>query len=167
MAKAACRSGRLRITINDTARTSVSYSQTKMVLENLKYNPWGGICSLHSNLMPQVTPLGVKLGSQVCGGTPHAWFQRVMLSRTEHAVGVRIVLWSGTHRWSCEASNMSCMFAEQSAHLRRAPWWNHENTEIQACVEPSSPHTWLHNFTSNGVSHTNSGVAEFSKTIFV
>ena len=38
-------------------------------------------------------------------------------------------------------------------------------TEIQACVEPSSPHTWLHNFTPNGVSHTKSNVADFSKTI--
>ena len=32
-----------------------------MVLENLKYNPWGcSICFLHSNPMPQVTPNGVS-----------------------------------------------------------------------------------------------------------
>ena len=41
--------------------------------------------------MPQVTPLGVKLGSQVCEGIPHAWFQRIMLPKMEHAVGVWIV----------------------------------------------------------------------------
>ena len=94
-----------------------------MVLENLKYNPWGGsICSLHSNPMPQVTPLGVKLGSQVCGGTPHAWFQRIMLPKMGHAVGVRIALRCGTHRLTYETANMPCMFVEQSAHLRRAPW---------------------------------------------
>ena len=120
MAKAACRSGRLRITINDTARTSVSYSQTKMVLENLKYNPWGGICSLHSNLMPQVTPLGVKLGSQVCGGTPHAWFQRIMLPKMEHAVGVRIVPQTCMTCLTLHMTNGVFHSKEQSAHLRRA-----------------------------------------------
>ena len=75
--------------------------------------------------MPQVTPLGVKLGSQVCGGTPHAWLQRISLPRM-----------------------------------------GHENTEIQAFVEPSSPHTWLHNFTPDGVSHTKGYVADYFKTIF-
>ena len=49
--------------------------------------------------MPQVTPLGVILGSQVCGGTPHAWFQRIMLPKMGHAVGVRIALRCGTHRY--------------------------------------------------------------------
>ena len=101
-----------------------------------------------------LTPLEVKLGSQVCGGTPHAWLQKITLPRMGHAVGVRIVLRCGTHRLAYETANMPCMFVEQSAHLRRAPWWIHENTDIQACVEPSSPHTWLHNFTPNGVSHT-------------
>ena len=80
------------------------------------------ICSIDSNPMPQVTPLGVKLGSQVCGGTPHAWFQRIMLPKMGHAVGVRIALRCGTHRLTYETANMPCMFVEQSAHLRRSPW---------------------------------------------
>ena len=40
---------------------------TLIIRTTLKYKLGRNICSLHPNPMPQVTPLGVKLGSQVCG----------------------------------------------------------------------------------------------------
>ena len=88
------------------------YSQARMVLEKSA-----------TLLFVWLTPLGVKLCSQVCGelGSTHAWISVFLDFTTEHAVGVRIV----------PQTCMACLpfhlvdgvfhTVEQSAHLRRAP----------------------------------------------
>ena len=67
---------------------AINYSQARMVLEKSA-----------TLLFVWLTPLGVKLCSQVCGelGSTHAWISVFLDFTTEHAVGVRIVLRCGTH----------------------------------------------------------------------
>ena len=97
-----------------------------------------------------LTPLGVKLGSQVCGAP-------ACLATENHAAedGARRRCADCSQVWNTPPNIWNGKHAMHVCGTIRTPTAcsvvKSRKTEIQACEEPSSPHAWLHNFTPNGV----------------